>query len=136
MMNAIFLALSLLLAPAQAAEGSRIIRPDPSFFAHVSDFRAEWCANRICYGKSLFQGTLRVRSVLLKKNDGTLALYIEDQWPAVEMLKPAFGLVGPVNGARSEMGRARVTFDLRGEVDSLTLWLPSLGQLSVQRPTF
>jgi|GEM_PF-7118398 len=136
-MRSVFISLflySLIVTTAQA-DGSRIIRPDPADYSHISDFRAEWCANGLCYGKALFAKVTRIRAILVK--GGTEgALFVEDQWPRVELLKPRFGLVGPVNipGSRSELGKAAVTIDQNGEVDSVSFTAPSFGNLQVQRP--
>lgn len=131
MFSKILIPLFLSFAPAEA---SRILRPNPADYALISDFRAEWCAQRVCYGKSRFQRALSVRSLLLKRSDGSFALYVEDSWPAVEILKPRFGLVGPVQGFPSELGRATVSFDQNGEVEAVDAWIPSVGSISVRRP--
>jgi hypothetical protein len=127
-------AWGLLISTARA-DGSRIIRPDPADFSHISDFRPEWCASRLCFGRALFQKLTRVRAILVK--DGSAGqLYVEDDFPKVELLKPRFGVVGPVAtpGFRSEMGMAQVTIDARGEVDSVSLQTPSFGTLFGARP--
>lgn len=121
----------VLLASTALADGSRIIRPDPADYSHISGFRAEWCAANLCFGRALFAKVTPIRAILVKG-----ALFVEDEWPRVELLKPRFGVVGPVNipGSRSEMGQAKVTVDQNGEVDSVSFMAPSFGSLFAQRP--
>lgn len=81
--------------PAEASPPRpRIIRPNPADFSLITDFQAEWCAASLCYGKSQFTAAGRVRSVLVAGN-GEKALYVEAEWPVVELLKPKFHVVGP-----------------------------------------
>jgi hypothetical protein len=127
-------AFSLALAAAEI-ERPRIIRPNPADFALIRNFQPEWCAAQLCFGKSSFGAVARIRSILVRSKNGD-ALFVEDEIPAVELMKPNFGVVGPVNsvpGFNSEIGQASLTFDGRGEVDSVRLHTPSLGVLEGAR---
>lgn len=125
--------LAVLLSQSFA---SPILRPDPAFFSQISDFQADWCTQRVsglategkvCVGKSLFRDVQRVRSVLLVQN-GKPALYIEDEWPSVELLKPTFGLIGPVNSPVGfETGSASLFINALGEDEMIQVSLPSVG---------
>lgn len=124
----------ITMAPGLALAESRIIRPDPAFFAQISDFSADWCGVKLCYGKALFRKVTSVRAIVVRgKGD---ALYVEDDFRGVELLKPVFGVIGPVNAGtplRVEMGRASVTVDARGEVDSVRMQTPALGTIEELR---
>jgi hypothetical protein len=142
-MKAFFLAF--FLTPFFALGASPVLRPDPLDFSQISQFRAEFCASRIepawdinalCLGKSLFRSSTQVRSLLVVKTSGEKNLYVEDQWPAIELLKPSFGLIGPVHAhsaSRTEFGRVRLSLDAQGEVEAFTLWTPSLGTVQAYR---
>jgi hypothetical protein len=136
-----WIALALFFSQPVWAE---IIRPDPREFSQISDFHPDWCSDKVesasvavlCYGKSLFRKSLQIRSFLVKNSRGEARLYLEDQWPSVDLLKPAFGLVGPVHVApnsKPESGHAVLTFDRQGEVREVWLETPSLGNVRAVR---
>jgi hypothetical protein len=129
-LNAIVL---LFLGILPFVANARLLRPPPAFFSQISGFQAEWCSPRLCYGKARFSQHSSVRAILVR--DGQGALYVEDQWPKVDLLKPRFGVIGPVGNpsVSPEMGQAALTFDGRGEVDSVTLMVPSFGTLVARR---
>ncbi len=124
----IFIGLTLF---GLSASASRIIRPNPADFSQISGFRAEWCASKLCYGRAIFAKLTPVRAILVNG----ASLYVESEFPRVELLKPRFGVVGPVGALTgAELGQAAVTIDAQGEVDSVTLSSPSLGTLNANRP--
>lgn len=134
----------LLFLISSFAHASPVVRPDPLDFSHISGFEPEWCTaqvralsvKRLCYGKSLFRRTTLIRSIGIEKQDGAKALYLEDQWPSVDLLKPEFGVVGPVHSATNvpaEIGRAVLAFDIEGEVKEVFLMVPSLGEVRAVR---
>lgn len=134
------LALFALFNPADA----KILRPHPRDFSQISDFHPDWCTANVqgmntaavCYGKSLFRKTASIRSILVKSGNGQTRLYLEDQWPSVDLLKPAFGLVGPVLSSGEslpESGSAVLSFDQNGEVRALMMETPTLGTLKALR---
>jgi len=136
-----WIALALVFSLPAVAE---IIRPDPREFSQISDFHPDWCTDKIegssvavlCYGKSLFRQSLQIRSLLVKNSAGVARLYLEDQWPSVDLLKPAFGLVGPVHVApesKPESGQAILTFDRQGEVREVRMETPTLGRIRAVR---
>lgn len=118
--------------PAQAE--SRILRPDPALFSQLGAFEPEWCGEKLCWGSVRFRQATRVRAILVQGK--APALYVEDDFRGIDLLKPAFGVLGPVNAhptLRVETGRAVVTFDPRGEVDSVRMQTPALGTLGELR---
>lgn len=133
-----FAILSLSIAFAK----SPIIKPDPADFSQVSGFQAEWCSetlsprqvNSICFGRSRFQQSKSIRSVLVRKSSGD-DLYVEDRWPGVELLKPRFGVLGPVlpSATGVESGEVLLHLDAEGVERGLTLETPSLGAIEVVR---
>ncbi len=143
---ALFLALYALGTANTFAAKSPIIRPDPADFSLISGFQPEWCSTpqssgpaplaRICYGRARFQQMVGIRSILVERKGASAELYIESEWPKVELFKPRFEVVGPVTtipGRVSELGQCAVSFDASGEVESLILWTPSLGMLRAAR---
>jgi hypothetical protein len=136
------LAILALFLGSIAYGKSSIIRPDPADFSQISGFRAEWCtdrlsvpsANSVCFGKSLFQGDKAIRSVLVKKGQAA-DLYVEDEWPGVELLKPRFGLIGPVlpSATEVETGEALLLLNGEGNEEGLILETPSLGIIQAVR---
>jgi hypothetical protein len=127
---------------AFALARSPIIKPNPADFSQVTGFRAEWCSetlsprlvNSICFGKARFQQSKSIRSVLVKKPSGD-DLYVEDRWPGVELLKPRFGVVGPVlpSATGVESGEVLLLLDAEGVERGLILETPSLGSIEVVR---
>lgn len=123
-----------LITAFHAQAESRIIRPDPALFSQLGAFEPEWCGGKLCWGSVRFRVVTRVRAILVQGK--APAVYVEDDFRGIELLKPAFGLIGPVNAhptLKVEMGRAVVTFDPRGEVDSVRVQTPALGQLGEAR---
>jgi hypothetical protein len=121
---------------------SPIIRPNPADFSQVSGFQADWCteklsspaARSVCFGKSRFQATKSIRSVLVKRAGGA-DLYVEDQWPGVELLKPRFGVIGPVLPSATGVESGEVLLLLNGEgvEEGLVIETPSLGTIQAVR---
>ena len=136
------LAIFALILSAAAHAKSPIIRPNPADFSQVSGFQAEWCtqqlssaaAQTVCFGKSRFQATKSIRSVLVKRLSGT-DLYVEDQWPGVELLKPRFGVIGPVLPSATGVESGEVLLLLNGEgvEEGLIIKTPSLGTIQAIR---
>lgn len=122
--------LAVVSLSAFAGEPEEIIRPDPSFYSQIGAFAPEWCGAKLCYGAVPFQNVKQVRAILVKATGG---VYMEDDFRGVELLKPVFGVIGPVNlNAKGlvETGRAAVTIDARGEVDSVRISTVSVGSIS------
>lgn len=135
-MKLFFLSM-LLVSFSLSASAGKLLRPNPADLSLISDFRAEWCAANLCYGKSLYTRVTEVRSIAVLLPSGAKALYVESEPPGVELLKPRFGVVGPVNasaGIQPELGQARLTFDQKGEVDSAAIASPALGTIEGVRP--
>lgn len=144
MARATLIFLAMILGAHEAVAESRILRPDPADFSQISPFRADWCAppsasltvDRVCFGRAAFQGKIGIRSVLVHRKGGGDELYLESEWPAVELLKPKFGLLGPVNvpgKLASELGECSLSFGREGEVIALSLWSPSLSGVQAVR---
>jgi hypothetical protein len=140
--NPLKIAILALFLSSFAYSKSPIIRPDPADFSQISGFQADWCtetispraADSLCFGKSRFQGDKLIRSVLVKK--GIVAdLYVEDEWPGVELLKPRFGVIGPVLPSATGVEAGEVLLLLNGEgmEEGLVLQTPSLGTIRAAR---
>lgn len=113
-----------------ALSEARILRPDPSMFHQISGFEPDWCGEKLCYGTARFRASVSVRAILVKGK--APALFLEDEWQSIELLKPVFGLIGPVNPhptLRVGTGRASVTIDPKGNVDSVRIFTPALGTI-------
>jgi len=132
--------LIALLLPAWA-QASRLLRPNPADLSEVSSFRAEWCAPvtasltaaTACFGRASFQG-LGVRAIELRARGGARELYLESSLPGVELLKPRFGLVGPLGAGRAAgMGECSLTFGSDGSVEAFRAWLPGHGPVAATR---
>lgn len=133
--------LALFLGSVVFAK-SPIIRPKPADFSQVSGFQAEWCTDTlstslvrsVCFGKSRFQAAKSIRSVLVRKASGS-DLYVEDQWPGVELLKPRFGLIGPVlpSATGVESGEVLLLLNDKGQEEGLIIETPSLGTIQAVR---
>ena len=136
------LAILALFLSSIALGKPPIIRPDPADFAQISGFEAQWCtetispqaADGLCFGKSRFQGNKSIRSVLVKRGRAA-DLYVEDQWPGVELLKPRFGVIGPVLPSATGVEAGEVLLLLNGEgiEEGLVLETPSLGTVQAVR---
>lgn len=136
------LAIFAFILSSLAEARSPIIRPNPADFSQISDFQAEWCteklsspaARSICFGKSRFQATKSIRSVLVNRAAGS-DLYVEDQWPGVELLKPRFGVIGPVlpSATGVEGGEVLLLLSAEGVEEGLILETPSLGTIQAVR---
>lgn len=133
------------VARATWAGDSTLIKPGviiPGPVLEIQGFQTEWCgpANAdklsgvayVCFGASEFQAAKSVRSAVLVLADGSRELYVESQWPGVELLKPKFEIIGPINrpGKLAETGMASVHTDARGEVDAIRIWTPRRGMMT------
>lgn len=136
------LAILALVLSSFAYAKPPIIRPDPADFSQVTGFQAEWCTEKlssskalaVCFGKSRFQATKSIRSVLVKRAAGA-DLYVEDQWPGVELLKPRFGVIGPVlpSATGVESGEVLLLLNAEGVEEGLIIETPSLGAIRAMR---
>lgn len=136
------LAILALALGSIAYSKSPIIRPNPADFSQISAFQAEWCTDKlsassaesICFGRSRFQAAKSIRSVLVKRGSAT-DLYVEDQWPGVELLKPRFGLIGPVlpSAIGVESAEVQLLLNSKGQEEGLILKAPSLGTIQAVR---
>lgn len=118
------------LSLASASRADRIIRPNPDDYSSIQNFRAEWCAPALCYGR-VDSNLGNVRSLLVRASS---SLYVEAEPAPVELLKPRFAVVGPVNkNSGAEIGTATLSFDQNGEVEAAEISTPSLGTLRAER---
>jgi hypothetical protein len=121
---------------------SKIIVPDPSSYSEMTSFEAQWCSDtkqpasvvRACYGRALFQNLNSVRAVAVSSDGKNAEIYVESQWPAVELLKLEFEILGPVNGAKLfENGQVALEIDAEGEVIAVRGQTPRHGFFSVSK---
>ena len=132
---------------------AKIILPDPEMYSELANFEATWCApnealiqvggvsvgaDTVCFGKAVFKETQPVRSVALKSSKGWSELYIEAQWPSVELKTLSFEIVGPVDQSTTqqaklqEIGKLQLQIDESGEVVSVSGQTPRHGFFKAQ----
>jgi hypothetical protein len=99
--------------------------------SEVGNFQSEWCSinrfrqtsdvDQICFGRANFLGTsITVRAIGFRFADGHNELYVESQFPKIELLNLDFEIVGPVRDAsRTEFGRVVLSIDEDGEVNAV-----------------
>ncbi len=96
----------------------------------VRNFQTEWCStnrfrqtsdvDQICFGRATFLDATDVRAVGFRFADGRNELYVEAQFPKIELLNLEFDIVGPIrDAARTEFGRLRLSIDEEGEVNAV-----------------
>lgn len=96
----------------------------------VRNFQPEWCAfnkfrhtsdvDQICFGRANFLNASDVRAIGFRFPDGHNELYVEAQFPKVELLTLSFEIVGPVRDSfYSEFGQVVLSIDEDGEVNAV-----------------
>lgn len=145
-----------------ADASAKIIQPNPIDFSDIQSFHQEWCAlnqasdsqvSQVCFGETSFRNERTVRAVLLvidanpnqhlNRAPGQKQqkfLYVESEWPGVDLLALDIGIVGPVHDFASaqipfsEIGDLHLSIDDQGEVDAVQGSTPHLGRLMAVRP--
>lgn len=145
-----------------ADASAKIIQPNPIDFSDIQSFHQEWCApnqasdsqvSQVCFGETSFRNERTVRAVLLVVDANPNQhlnrapaqkpqkfLYVESEWPGVDLLALDVEIVGPVHDFNSpkipfsEIGELQMSIDSKGEVDAVQGSTPHLGHLLAVRP--
>lgn len=127
-LEAIVLIVLAVLSLAFSAKAG-VIQPAPP--AHeIRNFKTEWCSfnrfrlasevDQVCFGRATFLGSSDVRAIGFRFADGHNEIYVEAEFPKVELLNLDFQIVGPVNDStRTEFGRVVLSIDDDGEVNAI-----------------
>lgn len=141
---------TLISAPGEAVSPGgiilpkppKILRPDPNSFSELGAFTPSWCApnevstspETLCFGRSVFKNMQPVRSVALTTGAAT-EIYVESNWPNVELLNLRFEVIGPINQPSVyESGVLLLEIDEKGEVVGVSGQTPRHGYFKAQSP--
>jgi hypothetical protein len=116
-------------------------------FHEASNFKADFCGatqppqnlvsndfpSQVCVGHMTLQNSLSVRAIVLVLSQGKNHVYLENGLPGVELLRPDFMILGPINSDPSlpnqliTIGKIRLFVDSQGEIDTVYVNLEPYG---------
>lgn len=115
-------------------------------FSEATHFKADFCGQvrqsdnsvnagfprEACVGHMILQNSLSVRAIVLVSPQGDKQIYLENGLPGVELLHPAFTILGPLNSnQKATVGKTQLSIDDQGEVVAMYIEIAPYGLIEV-----